>query len=131
MGDIYERIDKVRIELGLSYKELGDLFGISGDATRKAIIDRKNLKEIYINTFSDKFNVSKEYLKSGVGERYIKESVRDKKKEAEFNSLPISDQLYLMYKRQLDLDEKLNKVMEYIEDLTEPFYEYIKLNKGK
>ena len=67
MDTIYERFEFSRKELGISYAELGDLFEISGDAVRKGVI-RGNLKKSYLNKFSDKYFIDKDWLFNNVGE---------------------------------------------------------------
>jgi hypothetical protein len=67
MNTIAERVDYSRKQIGLSYKALGELFGITWDAVRKTI-ERNNIKPIYINTFSDKYKIPKEWIEKGIGE---------------------------------------------------------------
>lgn len=70
MSDLYDRIELARRHLGLSYADLGELFGISGDATRKAIVDRKSLRIKYLELFVNNYNISRLWLNSGQGEMY-------------------------------------------------------------
>lgn len=62
-----ERFDYARKQLGLSNRELGELFGITSDAVNKSI-KRDSIKAIYINTFSDKYGISKDWIIEGKGE---------------------------------------------------------------
>ncbi|EJL66912.1 S24 family peptidase [Flavobacterium sp. CF136] len=66
MNTVAERFDYARKELGLSYRELGELFEVTSDAVNKSI-KRDSIKPKYINTFSDKFRISKEWILNGTG----------------------------------------------------------------
>ena len=70
MNTCAERFDHARKQLGLSYREVGELFDITSDAVNKSI-KRDSIKPIYINTFSDKYKVSKHWLLTGEGEMMI------------------------------------------------------------
>lgn len=67
MNTIGGRFDYARKQVGLSYKKLGELFGITGDAVRKSI-ERDNIKPNYINTFSDKYGIPKDWIEKAEGE---------------------------------------------------------------
>ena len=68
MNDIYDRLEFARKQLGYSYAALGKILNISGDAVRKGIIDRKNLKPNYINVLINSLNISDQWLHTGLGD---------------------------------------------------------------
>ena len=155
MKDIYDRIEEIRIELGLSYKDIGDLVGISADAARKAIVARKNLKPNYINTFSDKYRINRTYLDTGEGMKYL--SKEDLKSESlishddvqsnAFEKASIEKKLKIIFdqnskllKQYSEIKDLLleqnkesvnnkNVLIDYVELSLQPIMEYIGINK--
>ncbi len=68
METIGQRLDYVRIQHGMSWKELADLIGnISGDAIRKAV-QKEKIKEVYLNKVSDELGISSDWLKKNIGD---------------------------------------------------------------
>ena len=62
-----DRLDKARDILGLSLEALAKQVGVTGDAIGKAI-KRNNIKTFYLNTFQEKFGISRKYIETGEGE---------------------------------------------------------------
>ncbi|TDO67092.1 phage repressor protein C with HTH and peptisase S24 domain [Flavobacterium chryseum] len=67
MNTIAERFEYARKQLGLSYRAIGELFEVTSDAVNKSI-KRDSIKALYINTFSDKYGISKDWILKGEGE---------------------------------------------------------------
>lgn len=85
MKDQFDRLDFARKQLGLSFASIGKLLNISGDAVRKGIVDRKNLKPNYIALIIKHYDISPEWLESGEGEMLKENGINtneDKKKTA-------------------------------------------------
>jgi hypothetical protein len=83
MPDKYDRIDIARKQLGLTYEDLKEVFDISPDAIRKAIVVRKNLKPIYFNKFIERFGISKEWIENGSGEMELQPKIGAEKETKE------------------------------------------------
>lgn len=66
MDTISYRFDYARKQRDISFRELGELFGITGDAVRKAI-ERGTVKPRFIKTFSDTYQISLKWLETGEG----------------------------------------------------------------
>lgn len=116
MTDIYERVDLARKELGLSFAELGELFGMTSDGVNKAI-KRKNLKPNYINTFSDKYRISKTWLQGNSEIMIDKKIIKDEKeKEVPFSELPLNKQMDSLYSLLTKIESDLKQLKEDIED---------------
>ena len=65
--EIAERLEYLRKQKGLSYKDLGDIINRTGDTVRKAI-ERGSIKEVHLNTFSYSLGINKNWLLTGEGE---------------------------------------------------------------
>ena len=69
MDKLRDRIDYIRKDSGLSYKELAELIGgISGDGLRKAIIRASSKDEYYAKRIAEEIGYSKEWVIEGKGE---------------------------------------------------------------
>lgn len=112
MDDISKRLSFARKNLGLTYKDLGEMVGITESGMRLSI-KRNNIKEYYINIISDKTGINKDWLVSGEGEmmKSKNETVYD------FNS-ELNVPFLLQY--LLDNNDKLLK--------DESFRNYIRMN---
>ncbi|WP_271728734.1 hypothetical protein [Aquimarina algiphila] len=65
-----ERLDYARKQIGLTYKELGDIVGITESGIRLSI-KRNTVKDHYINLISDKTGINKNWLLNGEGEMLL------------------------------------------------------------
>jgi len=61
--DVSKKIEYLRKQKGYTYKDLGDFLGISGDAVRKAI-KNKRLKIYYADKLSELFGVKENFLET-------------------------------------------------------------------
>jgi hypothetical protein len=66
MNNIAERLDYARKQAGLTYIKLGSYVNIGGDAVR-ASIRRNSIKDYYLNVFSEKLSIRKDWLLTGEG----------------------------------------------------------------
>jgi transcriptional regulator with XRE-family HTH domain len=97
MQTIGERIEHIKKQKGLSYRQLAEIIGdVTGDAIRKAI-NRNNVKEFYINKISDKLRINKEWILTGNGE--MSNSTNINKEGENQIYIDVSD------KKSLNLDE--------------------------
>ena len=76
MDDTFVRLEYARKHLGLSYKVLSEIFGLTSDGVNKAI-KNKRLNAIQINTFADTYNVSKDWLIDGLGDFRFENNSKD------------------------------------------------------
>jgi transcriptional regulator with XRE-family HTH domain len=67
MNTIGNRLEYVRKQKGFTYSQLADLVGITGDAIRIAV-KRDKVKDYYINVFSEKFEINRDWLLTGNGD---------------------------------------------------------------
>jgi len=67
MSTIGNRLEYVRKQKGLTYSQLADYVGITGDAIRIAI-KRDKVKDYYVNVFSEKLEINREWLLTGEGD---------------------------------------------------------------
>ncbi|ROI05492.1 hypothetical protein EGI16_03650 [Chryseobacterium sp. G0240] len=141
MQDKYDRIDIARRELGLTYEDLKDLFDISPDAIRKAIVVRKNLKPIYFNKFIDQYGISKEWIENGIGEmKLLHEEINEeetKKDNFQFdNNWPIEVvRILQVHKKAFDAiqkiqDNKIEILTKKVESLTKELNKFKSLKKN-
>jgi len=102
METIAERLQYARKQKGLSFKNLGEMVGVSGDAIRKAI-DRNSIKAYHLNIISEKLGLSKEWLEHGTGDMHGRKpndinSVIDYfKSQPQPNDLKVKDPLEMDY----------------------------------
>ncbi|MFC5046938.1 hypothetical protein ACFSTE_21130 [Aquimarina hainanensis] len=66
MNDINRRIDTIITELNLTNKEFGKSLGVT-EATARNLRKNSVVKDIYIETISNKWNYSEEWIRSGEG----------------------------------------------------------------
>ncbi len=112
---IGERVKKIRIDKGLSQKELGDKLGVSRDVIANIEYSRVEPREWFIKIFCNEFNVNENWLINGNGEKYnLKFSDYDEK----LSSLLIN---YLKNENNtaLSIIEKLNNLSDNNLDLIE------------
>lgn len=67
METIGERLNYVRLQKGLTYKQLGEMVGIKEGAVR-AGIKNNAIKPYYINVYVEKLQVTKQWLETGEGD---------------------------------------------------------------
>ena len=67
---MYKRIKDVRKTLLLSQAEFGNCIGLSRDTIANIELSRIEVKDIYIKSICNEFNVNEEWLRSGTGEMF-------------------------------------------------------------
>jgi transcriptional regulator with XRE-family HTH domain len=67
METIGNRLEYVRRQKGLTYGQLADYVGITGDAIRIAV-KRDKVKDYYVNVFSEQLGINRNWLISGEGD---------------------------------------------------------------
>jgi polyhydroxyalkanoate synthesis regulator phasin len=67
MNTVGERLEYARKQKGLTYDKLGSYVNVGGDAVR-ASIKRNSIKDYYLNVFSDKLHICRDWLLTGEGE---------------------------------------------------------------
>ncbi len=75
---IHERIKEIRVDQGLSQSKFGEKLGITRDMLSNIEYNRVTPKPIFINHLCETFNVNKDWLLTGEGEKYNK---KDKDEE--------------------------------------------------
>lgn len=122
METIGERLEHFKKQNGLTYKDLGDVLGITSDAIRVAI-NRNKIKDFYINIISEKLKISKDWLLTGDGEMILAQVEKNTVDGQEY-----SDQIE-KYAAELEImKEKLelkNKIIEGLEFKVETLEERI------
>lgn len=127
MKTIFERFDYSRRQLNVSYKELGELFSITPDAVRKGIV-RENLKDFYVNTFADKYGISKTWIYKGEGEMFTKpllEDLKETSKDDLFTDVLVdklfeSDKFKIKLKqaqKEISSEELISIVLKYLKEV--------------
>ncbi len=69
MDTINQRIDIIINELKLTNKEFGSFLGVT-EATARNLRKEGVVKEIYIETISNKWNYNKKWIEDGSGDKY-------------------------------------------------------------
>lgn len=67
METIGQRVEYVRKQKGLTYGQLADFVGITGDAIRIAV-KRDKVKDFYVNVFSEQLQINRDWLITGEGD---------------------------------------------------------------
>lgn len=67
MDTIGKRLEYVKKQKGFTFSQLGEIVGITGESIRIAI-NRDNIKEYYLNLFSEKLEIDREWLLTGAGD---------------------------------------------------------------
>ena len=130
METIGERIDYLRKDLHLTYNDLGEIIGTTGNAIRVSI-KRNKIRKLYINTIIHKLNVNSDWLLNNSGEIYIEKpnSLHKVKKYLEssnsnFNTVmegldldykkrnPYLEELVLTQRKLIDVLEEKIKILE-------------------
>ncbi|GAA4274987.1 hypothetical protein U6A24_12740 [Aquimarina gracilis] len=70
MNTVNSRIDTIVSELKLSNQEFGDSIGVT-EATIRNLRRKGNVSDIYVEVISLKYNYSKNWIKSGEGEKKL------------------------------------------------------------
>ncbi|MBM6828503.1 helix-turn-helix transcriptional regulator [Anaerotignum lactatifermentans] len=111
-----KRLKELRLKLGMSQAELGEIIGISNFAISSIERGERKLTERNLSLICEKLKVNKEWLEKGIGEIFQEELPTDKFTELladiDKNSRERTKEFLEVYWR---LDEKSQKV---IEDLT-------------
>ena len=115
------RLKELRKELKLTQAEFGEKLGITAAAISDIEKGRRNLTDRNINLICEKFYVSEEWLREGIGDIFIPQLPED-----EFSRLISEieegndDQLKTTIKMFVQLDEKGRKiVLDLINSLLE------------
>lgn len=133
-----KNLKEIRKQLGLTQTELANLIGRTTMRTVQNWEGDKNTIPDYVEEL-----LNKELSKRNTP--YFVNSSESKKNESPFNELPIGDQLSKIYTNQLSivtkldkvlgyietqesLDDKLNKVVDYIDKHLDPLFEYMEIN---
>jgi len=98
--EIHERIQSVRKTLGLSRRAFGEKLGVSESVIVNIEYDRlkrPDQKEPIYRLICEKFNVSDEWLKTGIGEMFLKVPEEDETAALVYELLgPEKNELYDM-----------------------------------
>ena len=67
---MHTRFKKIRKELGLTQEKIGERLGVSRDVIANVELNRVNISELFINHFCEEFDVNKDWLLTGKGNKY-------------------------------------------------------------
>lgn len=75
MESINERIKQIRILLHMSQEEFGKSIGLSKSGISNIEKGERGVRDTYINTICKEFNINMQWLRTGVGEPLLVDSV--------------------------------------------------------
>ncbi|QKX05396.1 hypothetical protein HN014_10875 [Aquimarina sp. TRL1] len=115
-----ERLDYARKQLGLTYKALGEIVGITESGMRLSIV-RNKLKEYHLNLISSETGINKEWVLTGKGDM-LKNDIAEKEKP-----------LFIGKNKQLEVGKFLDVFFLYEEIILqdERFKKYLSLKEQK
>lgn len=124
-----KRLKELRIKLGMSQAEFGEVIGISNFAISSIERGERNLTERNLSLICEKLNVNRDWLENGIGEMFMKDLPMDEftalLADIDTNATERTREFLEIYWK---LDKKSQKV---IEDLTFSIYEnFEKKNKN-
>lgn len=116
-----KRLKELRIKLGMSQAEFGEVIGISNFAISSIERGERNLTERNLSLICEKLNVNRDWLENGIGEMFTKDLPMDEftalLADIDANAAERTREFLEIYWK---LDKKSQKV---IEDLTFSMYE--------
>lgn len=122
-----KRLKELRIKLGMSQAELGEVIGISNFAISSIERGERNLTERNLSLICEKLKVNRDWLENGIGEMFTDNLPIDEftalLADIDTNAKERTREFLELYWK---LDEKSQKV---IEDLTFSMYENFKEKK--
>lgn len=112
------RIKEIRKSQHLTQKEFGEKLGTTRDVIANIENNRVEPNEIFINYFCNQFNVNKNWLRSGEGEKYLSISEQDQLLAEIFATITLDENVKLK-----NVIEKLSKLDEEYLDVIEKLVE--------
>lgn len=75
MDSINERIKQIRLLLHMSQEEFGKAIGLSKSGISNIEKGERGLRDTYIHTICKEFNINMQWLRTGIGEPLLADSV--------------------------------------------------------